>query len=174
MVDVITKPVDPAALLEVLLLWLKPRATATDASAEPERPDAEPPASADGFPEIAGIDRLDAASRLLGNATLFHSLLVRASTGCDSQVHAAMLAAQRADRAEAAHQVHALRGSLGNLGARDACALAARVESSLRSDDVSPPIAALQELEQTVTALTAAIRHYLTTQAAIAPIESPT
>jgi len=174
MVDVITKPVDPAALLEVLLLWLKPRATATDASAEPERPDAELPASADGFPEIAGIDRLDAASRLLGNATLFHSLLVRASTGCDSQVHAAISAAQRADRAEAAHQVHALRGSLGNLGARDACALAARVESSLRSNDVSPPIAALQELEQTVTALTAAIRHHLTTQAAIAPIESPT
>jgi PAS domain S-box-containing protein len=173
MVDVITKPVDPAALLELLLPWVKPRATATDASAETAREDAELPAWSDGFPEIAGIDRLDAASRLLGNATLFHSLLVRASTGCDSQVHAAISAAQRGDRAEAAHQVHALRGSLGNLGARDACALAARVESSLRSNDVSPPIAALQELEQTVTALTIAIRHYLTTQAAITPIESP-
>jgi len=89
-------------------------------------------------------------------------------------VHAAISAAQRGDRAEAAHQVHALRGSLGNLGARDACALAARVESSLRSNDVPPPSTEFHELEQAVTTLTAAIRQHLTTQRAGAPIESPT
>lgn len=174
MADVITKPVDPAALLELLLLWVKPRTTATDMSAENERPDAEIPTSADGFPEIAGIDRLDAVRRFLGNVTLFHSLLVRASTECESQVHAAMSAAQRGDRAEAAHQVHALRGSLGNLGARDAWVLASRVESSLRSNDVPPPAADFHELEQAVTTLATAIRQHLTNQAASAPVESPT
>jgi two-component system sensor histidine kinase/response regulator len=173
MVDMITKPIAPGELLEALLRWLKPRAAATVASAETARADAEPPASADGFPEIAGIDRFDAVRRFLGNAALFHSLLVRASTVCESQVHAAMSAAQRGDRAEAAHQVHALRGGLGNLGARDAWVLASRAESSLRSTDVPPPAADLHELEKAVTTLTAAIRHHLMSQAAGAPVESP-
>ena len=174
MVEVITKPIVPGELLDALLRWLKPRAPSTVGPAETALAGAEPPASVDGFPEIAGIDRLDAAGRLLGNAMLFHSLLVRASTGCDSQLHAAMSAAQRGDRAEAAHQIHALRGSLGNLGARDAWALASRAEAILRSTDVPPPTADLHELENAVTTLTSAIRHYLTTQAADAPMESPT
>jgi len=173
MVEVITKPVVPGQLLEALLRWLKPRAPASLASAETAREDADTTASADGFPEVAGIDRLDAVRRFLGNATLFHSLLVMASTECESQVHAAMSAAQRGDRAEAARHVHALRGSLGNLGARDAWALAARVESSLRATDVPPSSTEFHELEHAVTTLTAAIRHHLMGQAAIVPVESP-
>ena len=173
MADMITKPIAPGELLEALLRWLKPRTTATVAPVETARADAEPPASADGFPEIAGIDRLDAVRRFLGNATLFHSLLVRASTECGSQVHAAMSAAQRGDRAEAAHQVHALRGGLGNLGARDAWVLASSVESSLRSNDVPPPTTEFHELEQAVTTLATAIRQHLTNPAACAPVESP-
>ena len=93
----------------------------------------------DGFPEIAGIDRRDVARRLQGNATLFHGLLVAASTGLQIKMEAARSAVLRGDRTAAASQVHALRGSLDALGARDAGALAAQAESSLRSTDPTAP-----------------------------------
>ena len=120
MAEVITKPIDTETLLSALLRWVKPRTPSAVAPAETTRTEAEPAAPEAGFPEIAGIDRLDAARRLLGNTTLFHAVLVAARTGLEPVLQAAIAAAQRGDRAEAAHQVHALRGSLGNLGARDA------------------------------------------------------
>jgi HPt (histidine-containing phosphotransfer) domain-containing protein len=73
----------------------------------------------------------------------------------------------RGDHAQAASQVHALRGSLYNLGAREAGALAAQAESSLRSTD--PTATDLDGLGQAVTALVAAIRRALSSQTIAAP-----
>ncbi len=164
MVDVITKPVDPTALLNALLRWVKPRVpgsptSATAAFTAPDRDEAELVTLGDGFPEIAGIDRRDVAQRLQGNATLFHGLLVAASTGLQIKMEAARSAVLRGDRTAAASQVHALRGSLYALGARDAGALAAQAESSLRSTDPTAPD--LGGLGQAVTALVTAIRRTL-------------
>ncbi len=172
MAAVITKPVDPTALLDALLRWVKPRVPASLPSTRvaPAAPDPEDAAAAslgNGFPEIAGIDRQDAAQRLLGNATLFNGLLVAASTGLPIKMDAARSAVLRGDHAGAASQVHALRGSLYNLGARDAGALAALAESTLRSPD--PTIPDLGALGEAVTALTAAIRRALSSQTLAAP-----
>lgn len=172
MVDVITKPVDPNVLLDALLRWVKPRASAPigSASVTPAAPDrgAAPAAPlGDGFPEIAGIDRRDVAQRLSGNVTLFNGLLVAASTGFQTKMNAARSAVQRGDYVYAASQVHALRGSLCTLGAREAGALAAQAESSLRSTD--PTATDLGGLGQAVTALVTAIRQALSSQAIAQP-----
>jgi signal transduction histidine kinase/CheY-like chemotaxis protein/HPt (histidine-containing phosphotransfer) domain-containing protein len=172
MAAVITKPVDPNALLDALLRWVKPRAPASINStsvtpAAPDREDATAAPLCDGFPEIAGIDRRDAAQRLLGNATLFNGLLIAASTGLQTKMDAARSAVLRGDHAQAASQVHALRGSLYTLGAREAGALAAQVESSLRSTD--PTATDLGGLGQAVTALITAIRRAQSSQTIDAP-----
>jgi CheY-like chemotaxis protein len=172
MAAVITKPVDPNALLDALLRWVKPRASASITSAPvtpaaPDREDATASPLGDGFPEIAGIDRRDAVQRLLGNATLFNGLLVAASTGLQTKMDAARSAVLRGDHAQAASQVHALRGSLYTLGAREAGALAAQAESSLRSTD--PTATDLGRLGQAVTALVTAIRRALSSQTIAAP-----
>ena len=173
MAAVITKPVNPNALLDALLRWLKPRVPASITSPNPvtpaaaDREDATAAPLADGFPEIAGIDRQDAAQRLLGNATLFNGLLVAASTGLRPNMDAARAAVLRGDYAQAASQVHALRGRLNNLGARAAGALAAQAESSLRSPD--PTATDLGALGQAVTALVTAIRQALSSQPIAAP-----
>jgi HPt (histidine-containing phosphotransfer) domain-containing protein len=172
MAAVITKPVDPNALLDALLRWVKPRAQAsiTSIAATPAAPDHEDATTAprgDGFPEIAGIDRQDAVQRLLGNAALFNRLLVVANTGLQTKMDAARAAVLRGDHAQAASQVHALRGSLYTLGARDAGALAAQAESSLRS--VDPAATDLGGLGQAVTALISAIRGALSSQTNAAP-----
>ncbi len=172
---VITKPVDPNALLDALLRWVKPRAPAFITSAPampvmPAVPDLEDATAAplgDGFPEIAGIDRRDAVQRLLGNVVLFNGLLIAASTGLQTRMDATRSAVLRGDHAQAASQVHALRGSLYNLGAREAGALAAQAESSLRSTD--PTATDLDGLGQAVTALITAIRRALSSQTIAAP-----
>jgi HPt (histidine-containing phosphotransfer) domain-containing protein len=172
MAAVITKPVDPNALLDALLRWVKPRAPAsvTSTPVMPAAPDREGATAApldDAFPEIAGIDLQDASQRFLGNATLFNGLLIAASTGLQAKMDAARSAVLRNDHAQAASQVHALRGSLYTLGAREAGALAAQVESSLRSTD---PIAAdLGGLGQAVTALITAIRRALASHTIASP-----
>ena len=177
MAAVITKPVDPTALLDAMLSWVKPRvpapitSTAIVPPAALDREDAEAATRADDFPEIAGIDRQDAARRLLCNATLFNGLLVSASTGLQTKMDVARSAVLRGDRAQAASQVHALRGSLYNLGARDAGALAAQAESSLRSTD--PTATDLGALGQAVTALVTAIRQTLSSQTLAAPRDIP-
>ena len=177
MAAVITKPVDPTALLDALLRWVKPRvpapitSTAIVPPAALDREDAEAATRGDDFPEIAGIDRQDAARRLLGNATLFNGLLIAASTGLQTKMDVARSAVLRGDRAQAASQVHALRGSLYNLGARDAGALAAQAESSLRSTD--PTATDLGALGQAVTALVTAIRQTLSSQTLAAPRDIP-
>jgi CheY-like chemotaxis protein len=172
MAAVITKPVDPNALLDALLRWVKPRtpASITSTPVTPAAPDGEDATAArlgDGFPEIAGIDRRDAIQRLLGNATLFNGLLVAASTGLQTKMDAARSAVLRGDHPQAASQVHALRGSLYTLGAREAGALAAQAETSLRSTD--PTATDLGGLGQAVTALVTAIRRALSSQTIAAP-----
>ena len=178
MAAVITKPIDPNALLDALLRWVKPRAPAFITSAPampaipavpavPDREDATAAPLGDGFPEIAGIDRRDAVQRLMGNAALFKGLLIAASTGLQTRMDAARSAVLRGDHAQAASQVHALRGSLYNLGAREAGALAAQAESSLRSTD--PTATDLDGLVQAVTALITAIRRALSSQTIAAP-----
>ena len=172
MAAVITKPVDPNALLDALLRWVKPRAPASVTStpvmpAAPDREDATEAPLDDAYPEIAGIDLQDASQRFLGNATLFNGLLIAASTGLQAKMDAARSAVLRNDHAQAASQVHALRGSLYTLGAREAGALAAQVESSLRSTD--PTATDLGGLGQAVSALVTAIRRALSSQTFAAP-----
>jgi PAS domain S-box-containing protein len=177
MAAVITKPVDPTALLDALLRWVKPRVPPSITSTTivspdvPDREDADAATRGGDFPEIAGIDRQDAAQRLLGNATLFNDLLVSASTGLQTKMDAARSAVLSGDHAQAASQVHALRGSLYNLGARDAGALAAQAESSLRSTD--PTATDLSTLGQAVTALVTAIRRTLSSQTLAAARATP-
>lgn len=154
----------PAAITSTISTTIVPPAAL-------DREDAEAATRADDFPEIAGIDRQDAARRLLCNATLFNGLLVSASTGLQTKMDVARSAVLRGDRAQAASQVHALRGSLYNLGARDAGALAAQAESSLRSTD--PTATDLGALGQAVTALVTAIRQTLSSQTLAAPRDIP-
>ncbi len=156
MKGVVGKPIEPPALLAELLEWIAPKAApGSDCSASGSAP------GADAFPEINGIDSADVARRLLGNAVLFHRLLVESGTSCDAAMLAARSALERDDRTDAAARIHALRGMLGNLGARALLPLAEQAEACLRSTDDPPPTVDLQPLEAGVTQLAAAIRAHL-------------
>ncbi len=150
MKGIVGKPIEPTALLDELLKWIKP--AAAPASATPE---------AFAFPVISGIDSADAARRMLGNAELFHRLLVESGTACDAAMLQAQAALARGDRAEAAARIHALRGMLGNLSANVALRLAELAEAGLRSTDDPPPAVDLQPLDKLVAELAVAIRAHL-------------
>ena len=156
MKGIVGKPIEPPALLDELLKWIKP--TAARSSAKAESPVTT---EATAFPTITGIDSADAARRMMGNAVLFRRLLVESGTACDAAMLATRSALERGDRAEAATRVHALRGMLGNLSARTSLPLAEQVETSLRSTDQPPPVVDLQPLEKAVAELTLAIRAHL-------------
>jgi signal transduction histidine kinase/CheY-like chemotaxis protein len=153
---IVGKPIEPPLLLDELLKWIRPQGAQGGA---PPEASAAPAAAA--FPVISGIDSADAARRMLGNAELFHRLLVESGTACDAAMLEAQAALARGDRAEAAARIHALRGMLGNLSANEAWPLAAQAEASLRSTDDPPPAVDLQPLDKLVAELAVAIRAHL-------------
>ncbi|TAN49883.1 MAG: response regulator, partial [Betaproteobacteria bacterium] len=123
MVDHILKPIEPRAMFQTLLRWVRP-------SGEALAP-ARPPAGA--FPEIDGLDAAGALARVAGNRTLYIRLLRQfADNAADLSSHLAK-ALGAGDMAEAARLSHKVKGAAGNLGLKQLSALAEALEHSARN-----------------------------------------
>lgn len=130
--DHVSKPIDPEALFNTLLHWIKPRESAAEAarnSGEGAPPPAQTPL-AEAL-EIPGIDTAAALKRTGGNTKRYDSLLrkfAQSSAGTVQEIRTALVAG---DAATAARAAHSLKGSAANLGAVSLAAVAARAESAL-------------------------------------------
>ena len=160
--DHLSKPIDPAALFRALLRWIRPtHAAATPATSRPPTAAAPRPAteSYEALARVEGLDVAGALRRLLGNHTLYRSLLRRFATS-EADVPANITAAVDAgDRVLAERLAHTLKGLAGNLGHEPLRHAAELVEGAIRRgaprDLVEAKVRACNEL---LGAFVAAVR----------------
>jgi CheY-like chemotaxis protein len=136
--DHLTKPIDPAALVETLRLWLPGRGREVTLSAGPEE--------AESWPELPGVSVSDGVQRLGGNSKLYRRLLVEferdfAPVG---EKLAALLDSEDWDGLM--QQAHSLAGVAGNLGMGQLRTHAKELEGAARKHDLPACRAALDEV----------------------------
>jgi two-component system sensor histidine kinase/response regulator len=163
MVDFVSKPVEPDALLHTLARWIPPRA---EAAAEPAVMPAavleSTPAEADPADwaalQIPGLNVAAGLRRTLGKTALYHKLLRQFAAGqqaVPAQIRAALAAA---DAALAQRLAHTLKGVAGNIGAEALQEAAGALEHGLRATPTLAGVdALLQAVEQPLAVLLQAL-----------------
>ncbi|BDT68562.1 sensor histidine kinase RcsC [Comamonadaceae bacterium OS-1] len=130
MVDVVTKPIDPAALWRALLQWIRPRA-GLGSGVPISAPLPAASAGAQGLPTIAGLDVARGLRQMLGRESLYLSMLAKFATG-QRDVLQRIAAALPDDAATAERLAHTLRGLAGSLGATELQGDATALETAIR------------------------------------------
>ncbi len=159
MVDFVSKPIDPEALWQTLLRWIRPRVQEADATiattAVPEPPALAWPSAVAGLAQVADIDAAGGLRRTMGREDLYGRLLRRfvdAYAAGLAPVHAALDAG---DLATAERLAHTLKGVSANIGATRVPALAAALEGALHDQAPFARLSPLMEpLHAALTELT--------------------
>ena len=133
--EVLTKPLDLERLVECIARHAPPPLLPSTGGAPALAGPGAPPEAAAGFPEIPGLDRLQAASTLGGNRALFLHLLAQLF-----EQHADAAEATRRDlagghRESASRRMHTLRGGAASLGASTLRDSAAGLEAAIDRGD---------------------------------------
>ncbi len=134
MVDFVSKPIDPDALLRTLLCWIKPRNQAVGyATDAPAAVVDMPVAPVDLLPPgIAGLDLAAGLRRVMGKQHRYLAMLngfVETQADVPADIRQAL---QAHDLPRATRLAHTLKGLAGNIAAADVVAAAAAVEQALR------------------------------------------
>jgi two-component system sensor histidine kinase/response regulator len=130
--DFLIKPLDPAAMWNILLRWIRPRAAA----------------SADGVPQgIEGLDTVLGLSRMMNKKPLYVAMLRRYAEGQRNAVGELRRALAAADRETAERIAHTTKAVSGNVGATIVQERAGQLEMALRerrgASELAPLVDAL-------------------------------
>ena len=130
--DFVSKPIEPAQLWQALLRWIPARHPAQVANSEPLNTNTPPAANDIPLPDIAGIDTALGLSRVMGNRSLYRSLLQKFAAGQRDCVERIRVALAADDWALAERLAHTLKGVSGNIGASTLQQQAAELEKTIR------------------------------------------
>jgi len=130
--DHVSKPIDPAVLIETVGRFYRPPETPAvpDAIVESRRTDLRPPGPED-VPSVEGLDAQDGLSRVAGNRKLYLKLLrqfVDQQGPSPAEISDALA---RNDASEAERLAHTVKGVAGSLGARAVQTVAAALEKAI-------------------------------------------
>ncbi|HEY0195034.1 MAG TPA: response regulator, partial [Kofleriaceae bacterium] len=155
MTDFLSKPLDPPMLLRTVARHVSRTRGGSVTLPPPGLPAAPPPAT---WPDVAGIDAADVASRLNHDVDLFATLLSYLLYEFED-----LRAAPPEHSAPGlAARLHKLRGSAGTLGARELRRIAGDAERLVKRDPAAPELPRLlRELGEAMTALVAAAQPFL-------------
>lgn len=147
MVDHVTKPVDPQALIATVLRWVVPRSAV-----------AQPTSAALGegwLPDIPGLDSADGLRRVAGNRQLYLKLLGQFAERKALAGQALLKALRAGDRASAERMAHTVKGVAGNLGFSGLRAMASKLDTAIRAHDESDALVndVIEALSQAVDAI---------------------
>ena len=150
--DHISKPIDPANLIETVRRFYRPaeEPSPLPMAAEPRRSEAHEGQDGDYLPPIDGLDATDGLSRVAGNRKLYRKLLRQFSEqqgGVMGQITAAL---DQGDRALAERLAHTLKGVAGNIGAKPIQSAAGALEKLIRDGANG---GALESAQRQVTAV---------------------
>jgi PAS domain S-box-containing protein len=152
--DHIAKPIDVAQLFLTLAQWVKPKSTQPEpASMTPEPAHAPAYKTADGIPDIPGLDLKNALARVGGSVKLLQKLIGRfGETQADAMARIKR-AMENNDADTATREAHTVKGLAGNIGANAMADRAALVEGMLARGETQGLDAALIAMEAELDSL---------------------
>lgn len=129
--DYLTKPIEPAKLVNLLVKWIKPgkRMPFNQIIFQ------ENSGTNMQLPQLSGINLQGGLHRVNGNKKLYSKLLVsfrNDNLHCARDIKQAL---EREDPRFAARLVHSINGSAGNLGADDLANIAAQLDKKLKDEN---------------------------------------
>jgi len=131
--DHISKPIDPANLIETVGRFYRPSSETAPPPVTAVPPRAEVQAhTSDELPSFAGLDTRDGLSRVAGNRKLYSKLLRQFSEQQGAVVGQITAALAQGDRALAERLAHTLKGVAGNIGAKAIHSAAGALEKLIR------------------------------------------
>jgi signal transduction histidine kinase/CheY-like chemotaxis protein len=166
--DHISKPIDPDALFDTLLRWVKPKSK----SVSERQPTSPQQVAKMALPQIAGINVEEGLARVAGNRSLYHDLLSQfAAKQVDAaaQISAALASG---DRKLAERIAHTVKGVAGNLGMTDVQVAAQKLERTIREGQDSVP-ELLEQFANTLRVQIAALNQALHDSELAPPAEVP-
>jgi len=159
----VAKPIEPDDLWMALLNWIKPGSGSVTSAAHLRETVAEPelPTS------LPGVDLTQGLRHAFGKKMLYANMLAKfvvSQSKFEPQIRQALTAH---DLATAERLAHTCKGVAGNIGAGELQALAAQLESLLRSKQESSQIEdLLRQIQATAAPLVAAIQSWMPAQTA--------
>jgi len=158
--DFVTKPVDPVQLYATLARWLTDEPIAPGSASETTDGKRSPDGVKVFDPPIPGLDAAAGLRRMNGDSLAYRRLIRRFAELHQDDIPKIHERLGHDDVQGAMLIVHTLRGAAGNIGAADAMALAARLESAIKSGEDAAAIeqaatAAAIELEKLFNAILA-------------------
>ncbi len=141
--DHLAKPIEPEDLFASLLQWITPRDTQHATPALPVQQD-----TAEELPSVPGLDTATGLRRLMGNRTLYLSLLRKFVQGQGDVAAQIRQALEVRDRKLAQRLAHTLKSVAGNIGLTQVQLAAESLELSLRGVDAVVQSAELLALEE--------------------------
>ncbi len=149
MVAHLAKPIEIEEVFATLAAHVRaPAAVITEAVDAPHK-------NQRSLPDIPGIDRLEAARRLNGDAKLFEFLLHRLAEQFGDAPERIRDNLAAGNRADALRYAHTLRGVAANLAAKDVATLAAALEAAIAEERRDDEQAWLLALDLTLNELLA-------------------
>ena len=153
--DVVTKPVDPAALYAALAKWLPPEQFGVAAAVRAPQGVPDEPTT---LPELPGIDPQLGLASCDGRIVLYLKVLRLFRDGAVRSLQADFHAAHtRGDWALAIRMAHTTRGASASIGAAGLADLAGRMEQAAIQHETAPMQALEQELEDKLGPLLAGL-----------------
>jgi two-component system sensor histidine kinase/response regulator len=148
--DHIAKPIDVDQLFITLGCWIRPKAPATQSSAELKIAKA---AKNDEVPYIAGLEIDKALRRVGGSVKLLRKLLNRFSENEADVIQRIKTAIENNDANTATREAHTIKGLAGNIGAIKMAECAGVVEDMLRRGESDGLALVLDAMEQELATL---------------------
>jgi two-component system sensor histidine kinase/response regulator len=163
--DHVAKPIDPAALYDVLGRF---HAGKSVPKAAPHV--VLPEAPSDALPAVEGLDLAQGLRRVAGNRKLYLSLLQQFLDGQTDAADRIRESLERAERPVAERLAHTVKGTAGNLAAGPVQAAAGALEKAIRDGATVKRLEPLRaELGEALRRLEAALRPWLAAQTPAAP-----
>ena len=169
--DYVAKPIEPEELWKALLKWIKPRyssAAAESAAAVVKPQTAQETDLPSGVP---GLDIASGLSRVLGNSSLYLSMLRRFIAGQKSAAAEISKALAADDWDTAGRLAHTLKGVSGTIGASGLQELAGRLEVAIRKRRARAAVdTGLEEVRESLEALVSGLERQLPTRRLEMPV----
>jgi len=152
--DFVTKPIDPEGLRDILIRWRPTQATLAQA----KKLESAPMSSADGLPDLPGIDKADGLRRMMNKPALYEKVLRDFHARFMAEPEAIRNAMQAGDFATAERRAHSTKGLAGTIGAQGLQNASKELELALRQGEALPD-GIFQRFESELNAVIASIAH---------------
>ena len=152
--DFVTKPIDPDLLRDILIRWRPTQAT----PAQAKKMESAPMSSADGLPDLPGIDKADGLRRMMNKPALYEKVLRDFHARFMAEPEVIRAAMQAGDYATAERRAHSTKGLAGTIGALGLQNASKELELALRQGEPLPD-GIFQRFESELNAVIASIAH---------------